>query len=213
MSDWIDLTLALSNASVVWPGDPAVSIEPAQEISRGAPCNESRIAIGSHCGTHIDAPRHFDPNGASIDELDPRILVGPAWVLDCSAASSIGLDHLERVPEGEFGRVLLKTRNSAFLGRAPFREDYVGLSEEGAQYLVSQGCRLVGIDYHSICPFQDAITTHRVLLGRGIVILEALMLDQAPAGPVDLIALPLKIRGGDAAPARVLVRERTRAEK
>jgi len=121
----------------------------------------------------------------------------------------VGVDDLQNIPDDEFARVIIKTRNTEFLGAGPFREDYVGLAEDAARYLVDHGCKLVGIDYYSICPFDDLVTVHRVLLGSGVAVVEALVLKDIRPGPIDLIALPLKIAKGDASPARVLIRGRT----
>jgi arylformamidase len=208
MRRWIDVSLPLANDSVVWPGDLPVVIRRTMCMEKGEICNESRFELGSHAGTHMDAPRHFVPSGATVDNLDPEILVGPAWVLESSASRVVSAEEIALIPEGECRRVILKTRNSAFLGQELFREDYVGLDPEEARLLVRRGCQLVGIDYYSICPFDDLITTHHILLEAGVYILESLLLREVWAGPVDLIALPLKIQNGDAAPTRVLIRER-----
>jgi arylformamidase len=173
-------------------------------------CNESRIAIGSHCTTHIDAPYHFDESGKRIDQIDPDVLVGPAWLLHVdTAGDEITLEDLLEVPDTELTRVLFKTRNTGFLGSPPFHTDYVGLASDAARFLVDRGCRMVGIDYYSICPYRDLKTTHEILLGSDVVIIEGLVLGGiAASGPVEMIALPLRLTGGDASPARVLIRER-----
>jgi arylformamidase len=209
MNAWVDASLSISNESLVWPGDAQVYVRPTVQISAGDMCNESRIEIGSHSTTHIDAPRHFDETGLCVDELDPKVLVGPAWVVQLSSPRLVGTADLQEIPAGEFTRVIIKTRNSDFLGTGAFREDYVGLAEDAARYLVDHGCKLVGIDYYSICPIDDVVTVHQILLRQGVAIVEALVLRDVRPGPVDIIALPLKIRKGDASPARVLIRGRT----
>ena len=205
---WTDASLPISGRSLVWPGDEPVRVEPTVRIAAGDDCNESRIEIGSHCTTHIDAPYHFDDHGLRIDQVGPDVLMGPAWVVDSAEPKLIGVDAVRAIPDAQVARVLFKTRNGAFLDVPPFREDYVGLATDAARDLVERGCRLVGIDYCSICPYEDLISTHRMLLCNGVVIIESLVLDDVPAGPVDLIALPLRIAGGDASPARVLIRAR-----
>ena len=207
-NQWIDASLPISNESLVWPGDDPLRIRPTCQVSNGEMCNESRIEIGSHNTTHIDAPYHFDTTGKRIDEVDLKVFVGPAWVLQVDDVDLITRDHVERIPAGEFERVILKTRNTKFLDVAPFREDYVGVDPAAAQFLVAQGCRIVGIDYYSICPFTDLETTHRALLCNDVAIIESLVLKEVGPGPVDMIALPLRITAGDASPARVLIRPR-----
>ena len=210
MTHWIDASLPISNDSLVWPGDDPIDIAPTCQIRKGEVCNESRIQIGSHNTTHIDAPYHFDEQGQRIDEMDVDVFVGPAWVLQIDAPDLIRLADVQRIPEGEFKRVLFKTCNTKRLGDKTFHTDYVGLEPDGAAYLVEKGCKLVGIDYYSICPYADLETTHRTLLCNAVAILESVVLSQVSAGPVEIIALPLKITGGDACPARVLIGSRNR---
>jgi len=208
MKPWIDASLPISNASLVWPGDDPVHVKPTCQISQGDICNESRIEIGSHTTTHIDAPYHFDDTGQRIDEMDVDIFTGPAWVLQIDAQDLIRIDDVRRIPDGELQRVIFKTRNTQFLDVHPFREDYVGLDPTAAEYLVEKGCKIVGIDYYSICPYADLVTTHRILLLHGVAIIESLVLKDVHPGPVQIIALPLRITDGDASPARVLIRPR-----
>jgi len=104
-------------------------------------------------------------------------------------------------------RVLFKTDNSSHLRSRTFCEDFVYLTEDGALYLVEAGVRLVGIDYVSIERFGNiGAPVHHILLSAGVVIVETLDLQQVPVGPCDVYCLPLRIRCGDGAPARVLVR-------
>jgi arylformamidase len=208
MTRWIDATLPISNDALVWPGDDPIDIAPTCQISQGEVCNESRIQIGSHNTTHIDAPYHFDPQGKRIDEVAVDVFVGPAWVLQVDAPDLIRRADVQRIPEGKFERVLFKTRNTAIRGDGTVHTDYVGLEPEGAAYLVEQGCKLVGIDYYSICPYADLETTHKTLLCNDVAILESVVLAEVEPGPIEIIALPLKIAGGDACPARVLIRGR-----
>jgi arylformamidase len=104
-------------------------------------------------------------------------------------------------------RVLLKTRNSALWQTGEFREDYTHLTENGARYLVEQGVKVVGIDYLSIEQFKKkGAPAHRALLSNGVIVIEGLNLAEAEPGPYELLCLPLRIAGGDGAPARVLLR-------
>ena|SRR5439155_4628045 len=134
--------------------------------------------------------------------------VGPARVVRIRNPHAIGLADVRphRIRTGE--RLLFKTRNSARGRAGNFFEDYVAVSPEAACYLASRGIRVVGIDGPSIGPFQSGAETHRVLLAAGIWIIEGLELSRVPSGRCDLICLPLRIVGGDGAPARAIIRPR-----
>ncbi len=209
----IDVSLPVSPDLPVWPGDPAISIEPAKRIARGDAANVSLLALGNHTGTHVDPPSHFIEGGTSIDQLDPAALVGPAWVVELPDASGeVGAAELESAgipPEAE--RLLVKTPNSGTLrpGKS-FREDFTCLSVEAAGWCVDRGLRLVGVDYLSVerwgAPKEHPV--HRTLLSASVVIVEGLDLLRVPAGACELMCLPLLLTGGDGAPARGFVRLR-----
>ena len=193
---------------VTWPGDPPVRVSHVQSMERGDPCTVSLLELGVHAGTHMDAPAHFVAGGMGIDSMPLDAAIGRARVISIDHRDSITLDELEphQIQPGE--RVLFKTRNSDHTWEADaFLEDFVYLSASAAQHLVQRQARLVGIDYLSVGGFHaDGAETHHALLRAGIWVIEGLYLNQVPAGPVELICLPLKIAGGDGAPARALVR-------
>ena len=193
---------------IVFDGDPEVSVERVSDIARGDLANISRVALGTHTGTHVDAPLHFIGGGPGIDRLPLDVLVGPALVADARAApgdiDAAALAALG-VPAGT-ERLLLRTRNEGLWERGEFTRDYVGVAADAAQALVDMGVRLVGIDYLSIAPSSDPAPTHRTLLGAGVVVVEGLDLSAAAPGRHDMVLLPLRIEGGDGAPARALLR-------
>ena len=207
----VDVSLPISPRLPVWPGDPAISIEPAKRIARGDASNVSMLALGNHTGTHVDPPSHFIEGGKSIDQIDPVALVGPAWVVELPhAAGEIGAEELDAstVPL-EVERLLIKTANSGTLGPGmPFREDFVCLSVQAARWCVGRGLRLVGVDYLSVERL-DATKehpVHRTLLAAEVVIVEGLDLSPVRAGLCELMCLPLLVAGGDGAPARAFVK-------
>jgi arylformamidase len=210
-----DVTVPISVNIPVWPGDPPVRIEQVASIAQGDPYNLSRLHLGSHTGTHVDAPSHFLHGGQTVDQLPPELLVGPAYVasLEQLVGNTIQAHDLTslQLPE-DATRLLFKTRNSTLWDSQPagFQRDYVHLDTEAAEWLVRRGVRLVGIDYLSIEAFGASQSpVHHILLGAGIVVIEGLDLGQVPAGPCQLWCLPLKVQGGEGAPARaVIVRER-----
>jgi arylformamidase len=187
----------------IYDGDPGVAIELAKSIQRGDPANVSRLDMGAHTGTHVDAPRHFIPEGPGASELLLDPFIGPCIVAD--ATSAVGqidgalIDSLGLPQASE--RVLLRTRNSALWARDSFTPGFVRLNAAGASALVDRGVRLVGIDYLSVGDPE----AHTILLGRGIGVIEGLDLRQVGAGDYYLACLPLKIEGCDGAPARALL--------
>jgi arylformamidase len=202
-----DVTLRLSARLPTYPGDPAFELEAVQRISDGDDANVSRMRVGTHAGTHVDAIHHFRDGGTTVDELPLELLVGPARVVEVSADRGIGPEHLGEVRPGD-ERVLLKTRNSSLWELGRFTPDYVFLSEPGAEHLIRSGVRLVGIDYLSIEEFdRPGARVHHLLLGQGVVIVEGLDLSRVSGGVYELICLPLPVEGADGAPARVVLRE------
>jgi arylformamidase len=208
-SPWIDVSATLRTGMVTWPGDPAVRISQALSMERGDPCTVSQLELGAHTGTHMDAPAHFVRGGAGIDEMPLDTAIGRARVIAITDPESIKPAELAAYGIGRGERVLFKTRNSERpWDTSDFMEDFVCLSAPAARYLAERQVGLVGIDYLSVGGFQaDGEETHHILLEAGIWVVEGLCLDQAPSGPVELVCLPLKIAGGDGAPARVLVRQ------
>jgi arylformamidase len=204
---WIDVSVPVRTGMIVYDGDPVVRIERVMDVAAGDLANLSRMELGTHTGTHVDAPLHFIDGAAGADRLPLDALVGPAVVVDARGASgdidAAALAALE-VPATE--RLLLRTRNGDLWERDGFTSDYVGVAEDAAHELVAMGVRLVGIDYLSIAPSGDPAPTHRVLLEAGVVVVEGLDLRSAPAGRYDLICLPLRLEGADGAPARALLR-------
>jgi arylformamidase len=207
--EWIDVSVPILDGMPVWPGDPPVRISLIQAIARGDPANLSAVSLGAHTGTHVDGPRHFVDGAPSIDTMPAAMMIGRARVLAIGARDAIRPEHLapHRVRRGE--RVLLRTRNSPRAWRAArFVEDAVHLTPAAAEHLAAHGVALVGIDYLSVGGYGtgEGEAVHRTLLAAGIWIVEGLDLARVPAGPCELACLPLRIAGGDGAPARALVR-------
>lgn len=206
----IDITLGIEAGMAVWPGDPAVEVEAVALVAGGSPANVSLVRLGTHTGTHVDPPAHFLDGTDTVERLDLGVLVGPATVVDLQGRPGpIGpadLTGAGLAPGTE--RVLLRTDNSAGHRRpgGPLPDAWVGLSPEGARWLVEGGTRLVGADFLSVeAPAGDGYPVHDILLGAGVVLVEGLDLAPAPAGDYLLACLPLKLIGGDGAPARAVL--------
>lgn len=202
-----DVTVPISNAMITWPSDPAVSITGTSLISRGDFCNLSELKIGSHCGTHIDAPSHFLENGRTIDQLALENLIGEATVFEFKHKENIDVSDIKQLQFDNVKRVLFKTVNSSYWKFSTFKKDFVYLTKDAAQYLVDKGIRLVGVDYLSVEKFESQLAeTHHTLLRNDVIILEGLDLSNVERGRYELIALPLKIKDGDGSPARVVLK-------
>jgi arylformamidase len=202
-----DVSVPIRAGGLVYPGNPEIEIELQQAVARGASANVSTIRFGSHTGTHADAARHFFDDGETVDRIPLDRLIGPAVLLKFSDdVRSIGAAELRTQNLGGYKRVLLGTRNSAMLSQSDFARDYTYLAPDGAQYLVDEGVELVGIDYLSIEQFHSGHhRTHRTLLERSVVIVEGLDLSVPEAGEYQFVCLPLRIAGGDGAPARAVL--------
>lgn len=202
---WLDVTVPIHAGMVVYDGDPPVDVTAALSLDRGDPANVSRLALGSHTGTHVDAPAHFVRGGAGVDRLPLDVLLGPARVLACPPGPIGAATVAGHARSGE--RLVLKTGNSALWRRGTFAADYQALTLEAARALVEAGVGLVAIDYLSIEAFGvPGHPVHRCLLEAGVVVLEGLDLSGVEAGRYELCCLPLRIRDGDGAPARALLR-------
>lgn len=205
-----DVSLTLSPALPVWPGDPTIQLERVARIEDGAEANVTHIDMNAHVGTHVDAPYHFLGDGyPTVESLPLNILTGRAYVVNVPEnIPEITADVLEslNIPS-RTRRLLLRTRNSAYWtsGVKEFQTDFVGLSGDGAQYIVDKGIRLVGIDYLSIAPYHNVRPTHEILLKKGVIVIEGLDLSRVTTGRYAIYCLPLKLAGSDGAPARVIL--------
>ena len=204
----IDVSVPISDAMTVYSGNPQVRVDAAMTIANDG-VNLSELCLGSHTGTHVDAPRHFIKGGRGIDRLDLNLFVGPAWVADLrSVKTGIDAEALEKaaIPRGTT-RVLLRTSNSRLWHPArAFTTEFVYLAPDGAEWLLRRGVRLVGIDYLSIEGFHvTGAPTHKRLLGAGVPIVEGLDLFRVSAGRWQMIALPLRIEDGDAGLTRAVL--------
>lgn len=167
---------------------------------------EALITLGTHTGTHVDAPPHFMQNGPTIDRLDLATLIGRCTVFDMTHIDDcIKADDLKDLAILEDQIILFKTKNSALDPNAPFNPQFIYLNRSGAQLLAAQNVRAVGIDYLGIERGQQGHETHLCLLEKNIPIIEGLRLDHVPAGGYFFCCLPLALDGLEAAPARAIL--------
>jgi arylformamidase len=193
---------------VHWPDNPPVRIERMLDMEHGDVANVSKISMGSHTGTHMDAPLHFLQEGEGLDEMPLTATIGRARVIEIYDPESVKPDELDPhgIRRGE--RVLFKTQNSARgWPSADFIEDFIYISQEGARYLAACEIQTVGIDYLSVGGFhRDGVETHEALLEAGIWIIEGLDLSKVEPGEYELVCLPIKVERSDGAPARAILR-------
>jgi len=204
-----DISVLLHEGTPIWPGDPKLSMHLASSIATGGVANVTHLDMGAHTGTHVDAPCHFYANGSGVDQLPLEILIGPCRVFDLSGLTGpITRAALEKCDFGGVTRALFKTRNSRHWANddREFDKQFVAVAADAAKYLVERGVKLVGVDYLSVEAFgSKKHPVHETLLGAGVVIIETLNLAEVLAGDYELIALPVKLKGADGAPARVVL--------
>ena len=207
-----DVTLVMRPGMPTWPGEDGPSIEPLRRIAKGDGANVSVVRFGNHTGTHVDPPIHFIEGANTVDKLPLDALAGPCTVIAYDGETHISAAWLKAHGIAGAKRVLFKTRNSElWRTRAPFDEHFVAVDESGAEWLVAQRVKLVGVDYLSVEPFGSGKSGHPVhvkLLAASVVIVEGLDLSEVAPGDYELFCGPLKLEHGDGAPARVLLIER-----
>lgn len=203
----IDVSVPLDANLPTYPNNTPFSLEPIKRIARGDSSNVSTLHMSAHCGTHVDAPRHFFDDGPGAEALPLEMLIGRARVIEVKTRKAITGDDLSRFDFSEDVRVLIKTSNSRLWGSPEFHTDFVGVAESGAKFLVERGIKVVGVDYLTVEEFRKpGAPAHHVLLGAGTIIIEGLNLRDVEPGHYDMYCLPLRIVGSDGAPARVVLR-------
>lgn len=179
-----DLTHPLGPATPVFPGDPPVRVTVTSDLRRADAYTARRLELGTHSGTHVDAPAHLVVGGATVDRIPPDLWVGPALLIDRARFAGTAPPGTRRL----------------LLGGCP-----EGIPLAWAEAIAAGGVALVGIDGPSFDPVgAPDLPVHRTLLEAGVVLIETLRLDDVPRGPGILHCLPLPVVGGDGAPARVL---------
>lgn len=210
---WIDATATLDPATTpVYEGDAPMKFDFLKDMRKGDGFTLSVYSLGAHSGTHIDAPMHFVLGGASVERVPLEPLIGPARVIDIpDSVQAIDAAELERHQWKGAQRVIFRTRSSlrGWMSSSTFHRDFAYIAPDAAQLLADAGVKLVGIDYISAEQFgAPAPMTHRILLGKGIPIVEGLALESVTPGEYDVIVLPIKVGGHEGAPARAVLRRR-----
>lgn len=204
----IDISIPNGVEQHVYPGDPVPRIESVRRIAAGDPCNLSLLHLGSHTGTHVDAPYHFLADGPCLGEVPLDRMVGECLVADLRGRRAVDAASLAGVPVRRGDILLCLTDNSAKWEAAAFQRDFTYVTRDAADVLVDRGVRALGMDYLSIEEFGSPdFPVHHRLLGAGVFVIEGLDLRGVAPGRYYLVCLPLKFAALDGAPARAVLLE------
>ena len=206
-----DISVPLRADMPTYSGEPGPRLQLAKQLSQGDPANVSVLSLGSHTGTHVDAPSHFLDGAPGVDGLPLDALVGPAFVAEHGGESHITAADLDALAiPADCRRLLFKTSNGRLWDDSEFHRDFIALAPDAARALAERGLRLVGIDYLSIERFRpERHEVHETLLASGVVILEGLDLRAVPPGEYVLVCAPLNVVGAEGAPARAFLIDQT----
>ena len=197
-----DISVELSPTTSLYPGNPPYI---RKEI-RTRDVLSSTLSFSSHFGTHVDAPKHFLWTKSGIDKTSLNSLLGLFKVFEIKTTSQISKEDIHQLAINKGDRILFKTRNSKIIAQKKFDSNFISLSLEAAKFLVKKQILLVGIDYFGIeARGSKNHPVHRALLSKGIAIVEGLNLSSVKSGIYSGAILPLKIKSGDAAPARAVL--------
>lgn len=207
MKDYIDITYPLSEEMAIYPLNPIFSMKSYMAIEKGDTCNVKMITMGTHTGTHIDAPNHVMAFGKTLDQIPLDRINGRAKVLDFTGKKEITIQELAHKQLDNCPIILFKTDNSIQYGGRNILTDYVTLDYDAARYLVQIGVNMIGIDYMTIerprTRRDGKHSIHEILLSQDIYILEGIDLSSVNEGEYEIYCFPLHLLNADGAPARV----------
>lgn len=185
-----DITRELFSTAV-YPGDPVPTAEPVNEIQKGDAFNLTRITLGTHSGTHMDAPWHYIPEGKTIEAVTLEQTIGPCHVV--SMEGKLTREILEHTVPEDCERLLIHGE--------------IELTSEGAGYLAGRNLQLLGVEGMTVGSGETTDQVHRTLLETGMVILENLDMSKPAPGRYVLVAAPLRMKGMDGSPVRAVLME------
>lgn len=202
-----DISPLICEETAVFPGDQPFQRQVSSEFSKGDSLRLSSLHMTAHMGAHVDAPSHYHPQGEPIDRRRLELYLGRCQVVSVTLGPGARI-YPSSLPGVRIDapRVLFRTRS--FSDPMRWRGDFNSFSPELIDWLADQGGILAGIDTPSVDPAESReLEAHQALFRRGMANLEGLLLEEVPDGIYTLIALPLKIRGGDASPVRAVLVE------
>lgn len=211
MTRLIDISPAIRPGLPVWPGDTPVDFQRTWDMGKGSPVNVSKLTMSTHTGAHADAPLHYDPAGQDAAAMALDVFIGPCVVVHCMEAGALlGADvlgaKLDEVCSGQVPeRVLVRTYTKA--PQSEWDSQFTAIEPEAIDLLHARGVRLIGTDAPSVDPeTSKTMSAHRRVAAHDMRIIEGLVLNDVAEGRYELIALPLKLAGMDAAPVRAVLR-------
>lgn len=205
LGTYFDISPVLSEATAVFPGDCAFRRKVALDLQAGNHLTLSSIETTLHIGAHVDAPSHYHRDGKPVDERPLSTYLGACQVI------GVSIPRGRRIVPADLGGVEIRAsrvifRTGSFPDPNRWNGDFNSLSPELVGFLADRGVRLIGIDTPSVDPEDSkGLESHQALFDRGVANLEGVVLDGVPDGLYTLIALPLRIRGGDASPVRAIL--------
>jgi arylformamidase len=203
----IDISVPIDSNLATYPGNTPFRLEAIKRRANGDSSNVSTLHMSAHSGTHVDAPRHFFDEGGGVESLPLEMLCGRARVVELTTRRSVTAEDLAGFDLREDVRLLLKTHNSRLWGTPEFHQDFIGVTEGAARFLVDRGVKVLGVDYLSVEQYKTpGAPAHHVLLGAGTIVIEGLNLRDVEPGTFEMFCLPLAVVGADGAPARVILR-------
>jgi arylformamidase len=205
-----DVSVQIHPRMQVYPGDPRFRVKEIKSLEKGDAFSLSKIMMSNHTGTHVDAPSHLFPGAGTVTDLPLEVMNGRARVIQIHHREKIDVPDLKQLVLMEDFRILFKTRNSLLWSNHKyFSKKYIYITPDAARYLIDNGIKLVGFDYHSVEQFGiNDLPVHKILLKNQIVLIEGLNLAEVEPGEYELSCLPLPLKGMDAAPARVILKQK-----
>lgn len=201
----IDISRNVSERTAVWPGDTPFSRRWVMSLDEGDACSTSTLTLSAHTGTHTDAPCHFVKGERGIAEMPLQAYLGRCRVVHAGDPDRVGPGDLQGLDLAREERLLFRTRGAP--GDEEWRDDFAFIDPRVARTAAEAGLRLIGLDTPSVDPMQSkTMEAHKILLAGGVAILEGADLSRVEAGVYELIALPLRIEGGDSSPVRAVLR-------
>ncbi|KAF1067899.1 arylformamidase [Variovorax sp.] len=203
-----DISAPVHAGSPVFPGDTPYTQQWCATIGPGCPVNVSAITMSPHVGSHVDAPLHYDPEGATIGDVSLDAFIGPCRVIHAIGRGPlVEWAHIAHAVTSQLPpRVLVRTYAAMPVDR--WDGQLAAYAPSTVERLAAMGVKLIGIDTASIDPADSkTLDSHQAIRRRGLRVLENLVLDEVPEGDYELIALPLKLVSADASPVRAVLRE------
>ena len=207
MGRLVDLTHVIELEMSVFPGDPVPQAETLATCEKDG-YRLTKLTVGSHCGTHADAPAHVFPDGRTLDPLSAEFFMGSATVVDCRDVSVITMDALQKAPyltEADF--LFFMTGWSKYWGTPQYVSGYPVLSDEAADFIARIDCKGVGFDtLGPDAPDDVTLKNHRKLMASGhrILIENLNLVGECPGGFFHFAVFPLHWKNADAAPVRAV---------